>query len=206
MPLVNTVDAAITFRIIKGLVTPWTSTDAYRYGIIDRNGNPLKKVEDLKSSKEQAAYTMLDRLIFKLKRILQKIPMVNRNLVNFAAALWLIKECLIQNQEPKNISQLYEKINGSHTIIEKELQEIREYNATHPNLLLLKAILNEDGASAGGAPVGGQGPSIGNIANNAGGGKIAGFAGDAGRKPLLKKKPLRRGRPGEPSNITSPTA
>jgi len=90
MPVTNIVDALITFRIIKMLVTSWTSTDAYKLGIIDKDGNPLKKSEELKTPQEEAAYTSLHRLVFKLKRILQKIPVVNRNLVNYAAALWLL--------------------------------------------------------------------------------------------------------------------
>jgi len=204
MPFINTVDGLITFRIIKMLVTPWSQTQAYHLGIIDADGNPLKKSEDLKTSQEQAAYTILDRLVFKIKRLLQNIPIVSRNLTNFAAALWLVKECYNNQKSPENLDESFEWAKTRTLDIERE--ELKAYMKEHPNFILHKAMMNEDGASAGGAPAGGEGPSIGNIANNAGDNKIAGFAGDAGRKTKLMKKVVRRKSPGEPSNITSPLA
>ena len=65
------VDTYITYRIIKTLVTPWDEQDAYKLGIINDKGKVLKKYRELKTSKEKAAYTVLIRFVFNLKRILK---------------------------------------------------------------------------------------------------------------------------------------
>lgn len=177
MPVTNIVDALITFRIIKMLVTSWTSTDAYKLGIIDKDGNPLKKSEELKTPQEEAAYTSLHRLVFKLKRILQKIPVVNRNLVNYAAALWLIKECNESMEEPDNLEELFNQLNNSLAGFKHERDQLMIFMKEERSFELYHALLNEDGA-----------------ANVAGSGAIAGFQGDAGRSAVLNdKKVLRRG-------------
>ena len=86
------VDAIITYRILKKLVTPFEETDAYKLGIIDKKGKLLKKEVDLNTTEERNAYTLLDRLVFRLKRIIEKVPVDNKRLLSFAAALSLIKE------------------------------------------------------------------------------------------------------------------
>jgi len=176
MPVTNIVDALITFRIIKMLVTSWTSTDAYKLGIIDKDGNPLKKSEELKTPQEEAAYTSLHRLVFKLKRILQKIPVVNRNLVNYAAALWLIKECNESMEDPANLEELFDQLNNSLAGFKRERDQLASFMKEELSFELYRALMNEDGA-----------------ANAAGSGAIAGFQGDAGKSAVLNdKKVLRR--------------
>jgi len=170
MPLINGIDAAITARFIYLLVRPWSDTPAFKLGIIDRDGNPLKRSDDLKTSQEKAAYTSLDRLVFKLKRILQDIPLVNRNLANFAAALWLIKECYKDPKltQAKNIDILYEMLSKAQDdSLNEEFNDLREYNRQHPSLNLTILILNEDGVGGGGGA-----PAV--AANNVGSGHIAG--------------------------------
>jgi hypothetical protein len=86
-------DLFYTFRFIKLLVTRWDKTDAFKLGIIDNNGKPLRKVRDLNTSEEKSAYTMFHRLVYNIKRIINKVPVVGRStLASWAAALWLIKE------------------------------------------------------------------------------------------------------------------
>src|SRR3974390_1119753 len=153
MPIMNVVDAAITFRIIRMLVTPWQNTEAYKLGIIDRNGNPLKKSGDLKTSQEQAAYTVLNRLVFKLKRILDKIPFVNKNLSSFAAALWLIKECYNSGEDPHNMEELFEQVSiALNQQATEEMNELLTFMREEASFELTAALLNEDGGSGGGAP------------------------------------------------------
>ena len=45
------VDLVITYRVIKLLVTPFEQQEAFRLGIIDKDGNVLKKYRTLKSTK-----------------------------------------------------------------------------------------------------------------------------------------------------------
>lgn len=88
----SATDIYLTYRFIRSLVTPFDKTKAFELGIIDADGNPLKKKRELKTTEEKTAYTIYDRLVFKLKRLLGKIPGGKSRLASFAAALWLIKE------------------------------------------------------------------------------------------------------------------
>ena len=86
------VDALITYRIIKLLVTPCERQEAFKYGIIDADGKVLKKSKTLKTERERKAYTVLHRFIFNLKRILKRVGLGSR-IGSFAVALaLLIKE------------------------------------------------------------------------------------------------------------------
>ena len=86
------VDLIITYRVVKLLVTPFERQEAFKYGIIDKDGNVLKKFKTLKTEKERKAYTILHRFVFNLKRILKRVGLGSR-LGSFAVALaLLIKE------------------------------------------------------------------------------------------------------------------
>ena len=88
----RTIDFLISYRIIKGLITPFNKTKAFQLGIIDEKGEVLKKSKELRTVKEREAYTVLDRFIFNLKRILKKVGLGGR-LGSFAAPTALfIKE------------------------------------------------------------------------------------------------------------------
>jgi len=80
------VDLVITYRVIKLLVTPFEKQDAFKYGIIDKNGKVLKKYRTLKTTAEKKSYTILHRFVFNLKRILGKVGLGGR-LGTFAVAL-----------------------------------------------------------------------------------------------------------------------
>ena len=86
------VDAIITYRILKKLVTPFDETPAFKLGIIDKKGKILRKERDLQTDEEREAYTVLDRLVWRLKRIIEKVPTDNKRLLSIAAALTLVKE------------------------------------------------------------------------------------------------------------------
>ena len=80
------------YKFLRILTTPWESTDAFKLGIVDEKGKILKKHRKLKLDKEKEAYTMMHRLVWKLKRLMEKIPFGKSRLASYAAALWLIKE------------------------------------------------------------------------------------------------------------------
>ena len=67
------VDLVITYRVIKLLVTPFNKQEAFKQGIIDKDGNVLRKYRTLKTTAEKKSYTILHRFIFNLKRILSKV-------------------------------------------------------------------------------------------------------------------------------------
>lgn len=64
--LANTV---VVYMIIKQLSLPFEEWDAFELGIIDDEGNKIKKP---RSSKERKAWTVFDRFIANIKKILSK--------------------------------------------------------------------------------------------------------------------------------------
>jgi hypothetical protein len=83
------VDTLITYRVIKLLVTPFERQEAFKQGIIDKDGKVLKKNKELKTDNEKKAYTYLHRFVFNLKRILKKVGLGSK-LGSFAVALALL--------------------------------------------------------------------------------------------------------------------
>ena len=86
------IDLFVTYRFLKLLVTPWKKQEAYKLGIIDANGKNLIKSRDFEREDQRTAFTLLHRLVFNCKRIMQKIPFVRSQLGTYATALFLLKE------------------------------------------------------------------------------------------------------------------
>ena len=84
-------DLYYSFRFVKLLTTPWEETDAYKLGIIDENGKRDKSVK-IDSSEKKSAYSSFVRLVFNIKRLLEKVPGGRSTLASYAAALFLLKE------------------------------------------------------------------------------------------------------------------
>ena len=80
------------YQFLKKLVTPFEKTEAFKLGIIDKDGKILKKRRDLETKEEKSAYNLSDTLVWNLKKILGKIPFGKSKLASYAAALYLIKE------------------------------------------------------------------------------------------------------------------
>jgi hypothetical protein len=119
------VDSIITYRILKLLVTQFKKTDAFKLGIIDEKGNELKSMADLNTVEERDAYTLLHRLVFRLKKIIEKVPIANKQLVSLAAAYSLIKEALDENKEPIDLELRY--INKIDTELISECVLVEEF-------------------------------------------------------------------------------
>ena len=119
------VDSLIAYRILRMLVTPFEETDAFRLGIIDAKGKELKIMNSLNTVAERDAYTILHRMIFRIKKIIEKVPVENKRLVSFAAALSLIKEHYQNNKEPLDLEMQY--LNRLNTNLNEELEFIDQY-------------------------------------------------------------------------------
>jgi hypothetical protein len=111
------IDALITYRIVKLLTTPFERQEAFKYGIIDKDGTVLKKSKTLKTEKERKAYTILHRFVFNLKRILQRVGLGSR-LGSFAVALALL---IKENKEYEQHKVLIESAINSY------LKETNQY-------------------------------------------------------------------------------
>lgn len=91
--MANLFDTFVAYKFIKLLSTPFDKTDAYKLGIIDADGNILRKRKSLINSKDKKAYpSNVYTLVWNLKKILMKVPIVKSRLGQFAAALYLLKE------------------------------------------------------------------------------------------------------------------
>ena len=87
--LQRAVDVYYTFRFLRQLVTPWKETKAFKLGLVDENGKVLRKA---RTPEEKDAYTLFFRLVYNIKRLLNKVPFGKTKLASYAAALWLVHE------------------------------------------------------------------------------------------------------------------
>lgn len=94
--LQRAVDVYYTFRFLRQLVTPWNETKAFKLGLIDADGKVLRKAT---TPDEKDAYTLFFRLVYNIKRLLNKVPLGKTKLASYVAALWLIKENTKMSEE-----------------------------------------------------------------------------------------------------------
>ena len=87
--LLRGADTVYALRFLRLLTMPWEKTAAFKAGVIDENGNRIKKPE---TSEEKEAYTIFHRLVFNIRRLLAKIPLGKSTIARYLAAFWLIKE------------------------------------------------------------------------------------------------------------------
>ena len=94
-------DLFVTYRFIKLLTTPFQKTEAFKLGIIDKDGNRIMKdsvsrgkipAVPLEKTQEKNAYTILHKLVFNIKKIFQKVPGLRTKVGTYAAALFLLKD------------------------------------------------------------------------------------------------------------------
>lgn len=151
------VDNLIAYRVLMMLVTPFEDSDAFKLGIIDKTGKNLIKMTNLKTDAEKSAYTYLHRLVFNLKKILNKLPGGDSKLKNIVAALWLLKE----TYEGRHNSALLEE--SMKSIVESNVILVEETIFVTENLKNKKKELEEDGempANRTGASVSTDAPVI----------------------------------------------
>jgi hypothetical protein len=87
--LTRASDTIYTFRFLRLLTTPWVKTGAYKLGIIDDKGNVIKKPE---TDEEKSKYNLFHRLVFNIKRLLNKLPLGKTTIASYLTALYLLKE------------------------------------------------------------------------------------------------------------------
>ena len=107
------IDLFVTYRFIKLLVTPFEKTEAYKLGIIDKDGNRLMpppkggirqtKPEPLRTIEERNAYTVLHKLVFNIKKLFQKVPGLRTRLGTYAAALFLLKDTFKESVDDPDV-------------------------------------------------------------------------------------------------------
>tara|TARA_R110000823_G_scaffold166663_3_gene298673 strand:+ start:308 stop:928 length:621 start_codon:yes stop_codon:yes gene_type:complete len=118
-------DLILTYQFIKRLVQPFDETDAFKNGIIDENGMRIKSKE-IKTSVEKKSYGYYDRMVFNLKKLLEKLPGGKNKLASYAAALFLLKEACSPEQPEYTEQELQEGLDKN--IKELKGAKMKEYN------------------------------------------------------------------------------
>jgi hypothetical protein len=146
------VDNLIAYRILKMLVTNFTDTEAFKLGIIDAKGKNLRKVNTLQTSQEKDAYTYLNRLVFNMKKIINKIPGGENRTKSLIAALWLVKEQYESGD--RSTAMMQEKFDNLMKMMDNRVSLVEEE-------IIVKKFLEEDGiANVTGAAVSTNEPKI----------------------------------------------
>ena len=119
------LDRQYALKILKMLATDFKDMDAYKQGIIDKDGNVLKKSYQLKTQAEKKAYTYLDRLVVILKKAIIKFEKRGDYTLTKALspALWLVREQLESgSRATMNIEGKYQSLYELDvTLVEEEL-------------------------------------------------------------------------------------
>lgn len=134
-------DNVIALKVLYMLVTPFDKTEAFKLGVIDKDGNLQVKVKD-QTPEQKRVYNYLDRLIFNIKRLIGKVPGGKSLFASYVAALYLIKEDtkMTQAQLESTFNSILSKIIDHDITLVEESIIVEKF---------LKAI-EEDGE--GGAP------------------------------------------------------
>ena len=85
------VDSYLVYQLVNRLITPFVKWDAFKLGIIDKDGTVIKHRKDL-TPEEQNAWGYFDILVANIKKMIGKLPGGKTRLANFAAAAFLMKE------------------------------------------------------------------------------------------------------------------
>jgi hypothetical protein len=98
------IDLAAIYMFLKRLVTPFEQWDAYKTGLIDKNGKVIVDKAD-RTPEQDKSFGYFDRLVANLKKLLGKVPGGKSRIASFAAALLLLRE---KNIDPDDIDYLEE--------------------------------------------------------------------------------------------------
>ena len=99
------VDLFVTYRFLKLLTTPFEKTDAFKLGVIDKDGHRIKLPKstkpavELTTSELKNSYTILHKLIFNIKKLFSKVPGLRTKVGTYAAALFLLKDTFKEHVE-----------------------------------------------------------------------------------------------------------
>ena len=102
--MAKALDIFLIYQFLRRLVTPFNKWDAYKKGVIDKDGKVLIDKRD-RTSDQAKSWGYYDRLLANLKKLLAKIPGGRTRIGSFAAALLLLKE---NNLDPDNVKYLHE--------------------------------------------------------------------------------------------------
>jgi hypothetical protein len=120
------IDNLIAIRILRKLIIPFNQTEAYKLGIIDAKGVNLIKSVSFTHPEQRDAYTYLDRLVFNVKKIINRLPGGESKMKNLVAAMFLVKEYYESKDRTTSLMEdryvkLLEKLDNGVVLVEEEL-------------------------------------------------------------------------------------
>ena len=125
------VDLFVTYRFIKLLTTPFEKTDAFKLGIIDKDGNRIRKPNSyqvevaLTTSQLKNSYTILHKLVFNIKKIFSKLPILKTKIGTYAAALFLLKDTFKEHMQDPDIfeKEFMKFLKENNVVLDTEISE-----------------------------------------------------------------------------------
>tara|TARA_B100000900_G_C20465492_1_gene669124 strand:+ start:207 stop:833 length:627 start_codon:yes stop_codon:yes gene_type:complete len=129
------VDLFVTYRFLKLLTTPFEKTEAYKKGIIDKDGNRVMKQKARNTPKEVAvklntpdlknSYTILHKLIFNIKKLFAKVPGLRTKVGTYAAALFLLKDTFKEHVEDPDMfeKEFMKYLKENNVELDREISE-----------------------------------------------------------------------------------
>ena len=139
------VDTIIAMRILYLLVSPIEGTDAYKFGLIDKDGKTVRKA---KTDDEQNSTSPLHRMIWNLKRLIGLVPGGNTKIGSLTAGFLLMKEAVENDWSESELTENF--IEKYKNLLESD------YDSRNIEYLMdkLDKIIQED------SPVNASGPGV----------------------------------------------
>ena len=125
--LTKSADTVYTMRFLTLLTTAWEDTNAFKLGLIDKEGKKLRKPQ---TEEEKSAYNLFHRLVFNIKKLINKAPGGSSKIASYAAGLFLLKEHL--NLSDETLERLLDEMGIEHT---DYLEESNQWYVTQDYML-----------------------------------------------------------------------
>ena len=149
------IDLFVTYRFLKLLTTPFEKQDAFKLGIIDKDGNRIKQPNstrpavELATTEQKNSYTILHKLVFNIKKIFAKVPGLRTKVGTYAAALFLLKDTFKESvDDPDMFEKEFMKYLKENDIeLDNEIsEEVIGFGEVLPkgNYVLVNDILNKE--------------------------------------------------------------
>ena len=103
------IDLFVTYRFLKLLTTPFEKQDAFKLGVIDKDGNRIRQPKstrpavELSTTELKNSYTILHKLVFNIKKIFAKVPGLRTKVGTYAAALFLLKDTFKESVDDPDV-------------------------------------------------------------------------------------------------------
>ena len=125
MASTGVVDIYLVYQFLRRLATPFTQWEAFKTGVIDRDGKVLIP-KNKRSQEQQRSFKTFDVMILKLKRLLGKVPGGKSRIASYAAALWLIREYDESKSEEQILNEDVDYLKYIHQVRNERFSRFRK--------------------------------------------------------------------------------